>query len=127
MVRPSILKLAGGVYPYLFRQNHARSYGSNLARSFSTNKGGIDDDAPKSVDDYKDPFKMLKEEFKRYATEGSEYKGAQELPIPRETEICIIGGGAVGTATSLFLKKRSEGIKVAVVERDPSVSFRNYC
>jgi len=123
----SILKL-GGVNPNLIWRNTVTCFRTSYARNYSNDRGGTDDDAPRSIDDYKDPVRMIKEEFKRYFTEGSDYKGVNEIPIPRDTDVCIIGGGAVGSAVSYALKSRnSEGIKVAVIERDPTFRFGATC
>ena len=50
-------------------------------------------------------------------------EGASRLKVPSETDICIIGGGAIGLATAYWLKKRHpNGFMVTVIERDPTVS-----
>ena len=46
-----------------------------------------------------------------------------ENPVPRSTDILIIGGGIVGSAAAFFLKNRGpHAIDVTVVERDHCVS-----
>ncbi len=73
------------------------------------------------VDDYKDPWYLLKQEAKA-AMEGKEMPA---VPVPRETDICIIGGGAIGSSVAYWLKQRNPvGFNCTVVERDPTVSSR---
>ena len=43
--------------------------------------------------------------------------------MPRETDVLVVGGGAVGSSVAYWLKQRNpKGMNVTVVERDPSVS-----
>jgi ribulose 1,5-bisphosphate synthetase/thiazole synthase len=45
-----------------------------------------------------------------------------ELPIPRHTDIVIMGGGLVGAAVAYFLSSQSSKLyNVTVIERDYSV------
>lgn len=76
---------------------------------------------PVGADDYKNPWYVLSEEMKNVFTrDGSEKTDL--LPVPRETDILVIGGGAIGSSVSYWLKQRHpDGFNVSVVERDPSV------
>ena len=51
--------------------------------------------------------------------------GAMDLiPIPRESDIVIVGGGLVGTMMAHLLGQRAKkGAKVVVIEKDLSVSY----
>lgn len=44
--------------------------------------------------------------------------------FPSNVDIAIIGGGAVGCAIAYFLKQKSgkQGLRVVVIEKDPTVS-----
>ncbi len=45
------------------------------------------------------------------------------LLVPRETDICVIGGGIMGAAVAYQLKVKSpQSYNVHVIERDPTVS-----
>lgn len=55
---------------------------------------------------------------------GRIHKVREELGCPREVDICIFGGGIIGSAVAYFLKQKAPfGYKVAVVERDPTVGI----
>lgn len=73
--------------------------------------------APPSVaGGYRDPVEFLRKELKQFGTEV-------KLPVPRETDICIVGGGLVGLSVAYWLKQRNpKGFNLAVIERDPTVS-----
>jgi len=72
--------------------------------------------APTEAGDYKDPVEFLRKELKQFGTEVT-------LPVPRETDICVVGGGLVGLSVAYWLKQRNpKGFNLAVVEKDPSVS-----
>lgn len=44
--------------------------------------------------------------------------------FPSHVDICIIGGGAIGSSIAYFLKKAAKhGLNIAVVEKDKTVSF----
>lgn len=49
---------------------------------------------------------------------------AEKTIFPSHVDVAIIGGGAVGCAIAYFLKEKSgkEGLKVLVIEKDPTVS-----
>jgi FAD-dependent oxidoreductase domain-containing protein 1 len=45
-------------------------------------------------------------------------------PVPRETDVLVVGGGAVGSSVAYWLKQvNPKGMNVTVVERDPCVSL----
>lgn len=46
------------------------------------------------------------------------------MPIPNiDTDVAIVGGGIMGSATSYFLKQLSPAIRVLVIEPDPTYEF----
>lgn len=54
---------------------------------------------------------------------GRIHKIREELPSPNTVDICIFGGGIIGSAIAYFLKEKAPfGYKIAVIERDPTVS-----
>jgi len=72
--------------------------------------------APTEAGDYKDPVEFLRKELKQFGTEVT-------LPVPRETDICVVGGGLVGLSVAYWLKQRNpKGFNLAIVEKDPTVS-----
>lgn len=83
------------------------------------NNSNKDDDQPREVGEFKNPWYILKQGF------SGDYKSMEEiLPVPRETDIAVIGGGAIGSSVAYFLKQRHpEGFNVHVIERDSSVSW----
>lgn len=47
--------------------------------------------------------------------------------FPSHVDICIIGGGAIGSSIAYFLKEKAKhGLKICVIEKDKTVSV-NYC
>lgn len=53
---------------------------------------------------------------------GRIHKTREELPSPNTVDICIFGGGIIGSAIAYFLKEKAPfGYKIAVIERDPTV------
>ncbi|XP_059813199.1 FAD-dependent oxidoreductase domain-containing protein 1 isoform X2 [Hypanus sabinus] len=82
---------------------------------------------------YDDFFKDLENEFAKFkhkvkeALPGSDWSPLHQtsgLP-PEWADVVIIGGGVVGWSTAYWLKKKEtvrEGIRVVVVERDPTYS-----
>ncbi len=79
-------------------------------------KAKPDPQQPTEAGAYRDPVEFLRKELRSF---GKEVK----LPVPRETDICIVGGGLVGLSVAYFLKRRSpEGFNLTVVEKDPTVS-----
>lgn len=51
------------------------------------------------------------------------YLGSLKTPkdIPRHSDVLIIGGGIMGTATAYWLKRMAKEINVIVIERDMDV------
>ena len=43
--------------------------------------------------------------------------------VTRETDIAIIGGGAIGSSVAFWLKQRNRGLRIHVIERDDTVSM----
>ncbi|XP_062894772.1 FAD-dependent oxidoreductase domain-containing protein 1 isoform X1 [Mobula hypostoma] len=82
---------------------------------------------------YDDFFKDLENEFAKFkhkvkeALPGSDWSPLHQtsgLP-PEWADVVIIGGGVVGWSTAYWLKKKEavrEGVRVVVVERDPTYS-----
>ena len=69
---------------------------------------------------YRSPLKILKQEIQAFR-KGSIV--SLENPVPRSTDILIIGGGIVGSAAAFFIKNRGpHAVDVTVVERDHCVS-----
>lgn len=71
--------------------------------------------------DTKDVKKILQDEFARITTDETDSKNPKPIGpvIPRETDIAIIGGGAMGSAVAFWLMHRLKGLlKVHVIERD---------
>ncbi|KAK7496987.1 hypothetical protein BaRGS_00011723 [Batillaria attramentaria] len=80
--------------------------------------GGGDADRVPPAGRYRSPWSILKEEFKGVA-QGQSIDNA--LPVPRETDVLVIGGGAVGSSVAFWLKNRNpKAMSVTVLERDPS-------
>ncbi|KAL8611526.1 hypothetical protein ACOMHN_014581 [Nucella lapillus] len=78
---------------------------------------GRETDGTPPAGQYRSPWTILKEEFKG-AAQGSHMEEA--VPVPRETDVLVIGGGAVGSSVAYWLKQRNpKGMSVTVVERDP--------
>lgn len=73
------------------------------------------------VEEFRDPRLLLKKELSDIVNLRV---GRNENlpPVPRETDIAIIGGGAVGLSVAYWLKRRfPRGFNVTVVEKDPTV------
>jgi len=69
---------------------------------------------------YRNPLDLVKNGFRRHGNDGNTSTSADN--IPRETDIVIIGGGALGMSAAYWLKQRHpEGYNVTLVERDPTV------
>lgn len=50
--------------------------------------------------------------------------GAVPYQFPQHCDVVVIGGGAVGSSIAYWLKQRArDGLRVVVVEKDPSASF----
>lgn len=48
----------------------------------------------------------------------------EELPCPSQVDVCIFGGGIIGSAIAYFIKDRAPfSLSVGVIERDPTVSI----
>lgn len=44
--------------------------------------------------------------------------------FPHHVDVCVIGGGAIGSSIAYFLKEKvRSGLRVAVIEKDCTVSF----
>lgn len=72
--------------------------------------------SPSEAGGYKDPVEFLRKELKQFGTEV-------KLPVPRETDICIVGGGLIGLSVAYWLKQRNpQGFNLAVIEKDPTYS-----
>ena len=55
---------------------------------------------------------------------GRIHKTREELGPPHQADVCIFGGGIIGTAVAYFIKERAPfSLSVAVIERDPTVLF----
>ena len=68
---------------------------------------------------YKNPFKMIKDGLL-----SDEDTTETVLPVPRHSDIVIVGGGAIGLSIAYFLKNYSPRANhITVIERDPTVSF----
>lgn len=68
---------------------------------------------------YRSPSTIIKDEFRRYFQSGFD----EPEVIPKETDIVIIGGGALGMSAAYWLKQcNPEGFTVTLIERDPTVS-----
>ena len=70
---------------------------------------------------YRSPSRLIKEQFKPYGLNATE---EMDPIIPKQVDILIIGGGAIGMSAAYFLKHFNQrGFSVTVVERDPMVCF----
>ena len=49
-----------------------------------------------------------------------------ETEFPEQTDIAIIGGGAIGSSVAYWLKLRDPGCQVHVIERDDTVCITFY-
>lgn len=67
-------------------------------------------------------FRILGNDLKRAANLGNITPVDEEFPS--HCDVVVIGGGAMGSSIAYWLKHRAgEGLRVAVVERDPTVRF----
>ena len=65
---------------------------------------------------YRSPWTILKTEFNSVRNRKNL---TADLPVPRETDALIIGGGAIGSCVAYWLKRdHPKGISVTVVEKD---------
>ena len=72
--------------------------------------------------EYHNLLSVLKDDFKS-AISGERKDQNDTFHIPKESDIIIIGGGAIGLSVAYWLKKRNpEGFSLTVIERDPTVS-----
>ena len=72
-----------------------------------------------SADDYKPITGIFKKEIDAIR-EGTDPEDI--LQVPRETDVAIIGGGAIGLATAYFMQLNSdEEMTITVIEKDPTV------
>lgn len=66
---------------------------------------------------YRSPATIVKDEFRRYFQSGFD----EPEVVPKETDIVIIGGGALGMSAAYWLKQcNPEGFTVTLIERDPT-------
>lgn len=90
-----------------------RTYSSNEDDSGKKNKIDIQP----GTKQYKDPFANLRSTIK--TTPSDEDVMGYGIKVPKETDILIIGGGAIGSAVAYWLKQRHPvGYKVTVIEKD---------
>ncbi|OTF81746.1 hypothetical protein BLA29_009137, partial [Euroglyphus maynei] len=72
-------------------------------------------------------FKRAKNIVKEDASlllKGRIHKTREEIGCPNHVDICIFGGGIIGTAIAYFLKEKAPfGLKIAVIEKDLSVTL----
>ena len=50
------------------------------------------------------------------------YYSSQRVDIPKQSDVVIIGGGAMGMSTAFWLRRTDPSISVTVIERDPTYS-----
>ena len=66
---------------------------------------------------YHDPVEIIRKEMSG--------KGVN-IEAPAETDVLIIGGGAMGLCVAYWLAKRCLGaMKITVVEKDPTVRYKS--
>ena len=92
-----------------------------LCRLYSGDKGKKDvplNDA--NAGSFRRPLDLIKNGFNRHGNDGNATTLSDS--VPRETDIVIIGGGALGMSAAYWLKQRHpEGYNVTLIERDPTV------
>ncbi|XP_067662237.1 FAD-dependent oxidoreductase domain-containing protein 1-like isoform X1 [Haliotis asinina] len=67
---------------------------------------------------FRSPWKILKEEFQA-VKQGQPLP--TELPVPREVDILVVGGGLIGSAVAYWIKQRHpKGVSLMVLEKDMS-------
>lgn len=68
----------------------------------------------------------LKRAVNKFTTNSND-----DVPLdqfPTFCDVAIIGGGAIGSSIAYWLKERTrKGLKVAVIEKDPTVSYVRLC
>lgn len=83
----------------------------------------------RTLDALKNDIKKLKQRI-TLSKEEQELEDNTEGRIPFEfplhCDVLVIGGGAIGSSIAYWLKKRAlEGLRVVVIEKDPTASIRN--
>lgn len=82
---------------------------------------------PKFENPYARVLRILKNDFKNFKKLRA-YKQSSGsklmLNCPNHVDVVIIGGGAMGSSVAYWIKEMSgeDGLRVAVVEKDPTVS-----
>ena len=95
---------------------------SDIKGSWCTIRRFISNEKQTGVEEYRDPRILIKKEIDDIINLRV---GRNENlpPVPRETDIAIIGGGAIGMSVAYWLKRRfSKGFNVTVIEKDTTVS-----
>ena len=108
----------------MFRQLCRRLCTAGSKGGNGSKKTGPKTGKPSSAGEFRNPWYVLTEEMKNIFSRDSKEQ-IDPLPIPRETDILVIGGGAIGSSVAYWLKQRNpNGFDLAVVERDSSVSLQ---
>lgn len=69
--------------------------------------------------------RLLRQSHTRSASNGAaRTKKHGSVPLPSRYDVCIVGGGVMGSASAFFLASRMPRKSVCVIERDFSVSTR---
>lgn len=67
-------------------------------------------------------LEFIKEDFKAFISGDPNRRNSETFGYPRESDVVIVGGGAIGMATAYWLKVRNpRAFEVTVIEKDPSV------
>ena len=70
------------------------------------------------IDDAKSIVKIVRGDF-NFLNKNND---KPVLPVPREIDICVVGGGIAGLSVAYWLKQRNpEGFTCMVIEKDPTV------